>query len=158
MRSAFSLAHRFGCERLHMLIASQTWIILPAFVNFYVGFVAPGNPPNPQENAPCPEFTFCPFQIPQMQNILHFGFGWQWWAGESFLLKGLVFVPCYWLGFYFGRPIFGYFTRLAEDANLLRRVAVTSLVLVVYMVFWYVKPILAASSTDHSEDFWKNGA
>jgi amino acid adenylation domain-containing protein len=155
MRGAFCVAHRLGCERLHMLIASQTWILLPAFVNFYVGYqTMPADPLNPQEHAACPSGTFCPFQLPYIQNIAHFGFGWQWWAGESFLLKGLVFVPCYWLGFYFGRPIFAYLVRLCEDPSRVRRTAVTAAVLAVYMVLNQFKPTLDGLLNDHSENFW----
>merc|ERR1719171_868380 len=39
MRCIFCAAHWMGIEKLHILLLSQFWILMPAFVDLYVGWV-----------------------------------------------------------------------------------------------------------------------
>jgi len=149
MRIAFSAAHSMGMERLHMFVACQTWIVLPMFVDLYVGWQG-----YKLQDAPCPSGCFCPWQIPYAETIMHYVFGYQWWTSKSFLMQGLVFVPCYWLGFYCGRPVFGCFTRLADDSSFVRRAAVALVVLASFVLCYRIEPSINNNIHDHCEAFW----
>merc|ERR1711972_543894 len=56
MRAAFIASHKIGLGKTHMLVLGQLWIILPAFVDFYVGWKPD------QEDMQCPSQCFYPWQ------------------------------------------------------------------------------------------------
>jgi len=126
---------------------------MPAFVDMYSGWkpedFSDGNP------AHC----FAPFQeYPWAQTVLYHTVGW--WnsgVGNSFLGKGLLFIPCYWLGFFIGPKVFPFLSKLADEPNWLRRIAVASIVLAIYLAMSSVGVAMNASYNDQCSGFWKDG-
>mmetsp|Transcript_89224 Transcript_89224/g.266136 ORF Transcript_89224/g.266136 Transcript_89224/m.266136 type:complete len:1217 (+) Transcript_89224:45-3695(+) len=159
MRVVFCAAHHAGIERLHILVASQFWILMPAFVDLYTGWT----PNGPQGE--CPSQCFCPFKVfPEVEPVSKLLCGW--WVNEtgdgtgnftrmSFLGHGLIFIPCYWMGFYTGGPIFRVLTRVADEPSMLRRGLVAAVVFAVYLVM-YRAPVTDEFS-DRCGDFWGPG-
>jgi len=156
MRVAFCAAHHAGLERLHIFAAAQAWIIMPAFVDLYIGWT----PNGPQGE--CPSRCLCPFQaFPEAEMVGKLAFGW--WVNEtgegtgnftrlSFLGHGLIFIPCYWIGFYAGGPVFRVLTRLADEPSILKRLASAAIVFAVYLAM-YKAPVVDEFS-DRCGDFW----
>merc|ERR1712186_37094 len=91
MRIAFVFWAKLGLEVTHMVAASQLWILLPAFVDLYIGW----SPPVLGQETDCT--CFCPFQeFPWAQKVSYYFYGY-WNSGvmNSYLGHGLIFVPCY---------------------------------------------------------------
>merc|ERR1719428_457599 len=133
MRGAFCAAHWLKIEYLHLVLLSQIWILMPAYVDLYIGW-KPQSPLIPEE---CPSMCFCPWQeYPHAQTIAYYTLGW-WVAGSSPLAHSmvghaLIFIPCYWIGFYFGGSIFKMLTKVADEPSVLKRVAIALGVLGLY--------------------------
>mmetsp|Transcript_119444 Transcript_119444/g.381020 ORF Transcript_119444/g.381020 Transcript_119444/m.381020 type:complete len:1192 (+) Transcript_119444:99-3674(+) len=155
MRTTFCAAHWLGLEKTHLVLASQTWLLLPAFVDMYVGWV-PQSIGVPVE---CPSGCFCPWQEwPWAQTVAHYTLGWWVEANaptrNSFLGHGLIFVPCYWIGFYSGGPIFKVLTKVADEPNFLRRVAIAFSVFALYYVMYAWGQPLLNGYNDTCNAFW----
>jgi acyl-coenzyme A synthetase/AMP-(fatty) acid ligase len=155
MRASFCAAHWIGVEKLHLLLFSQIWILMPAFVDLYIGWV-----PNAEGIATqCPSQCFCPWQEwPQAQTIAYYTLGW-WVAesapiGHSMVGHALIFIPCYWIGFYFGGSIFKVLTKIADEPNVLRRVAIATSVLGLYCVMYIKGQNLLNDYDDSCSAFW----
>jgi len=160
MRSVFCAAHWVGLERTHLVLASQIWLLMPAFVDLYIGW----KPWTEQSVVPieCPEGCFCPWAAwPWAQPLSSYVVGWWLEQGHpfknSFLGHGLIFVPCYWIGFYFGGRIFQYLTRVADETNWFKRGAIGGVTFVLYYVMYtYGQPLLA-NYKDSCSVFWNHG-
>merc|ERR1711879_574427 len=77
----------------------------------------------------------CPFTAwSWAQPLAYLSIGW-WDTGvsHSFLGQGLIFIPCYWLGFYVGPRVFPYLTWLADDSHLFRRLLIALGIILVYI-------------------------
>ncbi|CAE8738416.1 unnamed protein product [Polarella glacialis] len=147
MRIAFCSMHKLGLEKTHIVLASQIWILLPAFVDFYIGWdldLGAGDPAQDQQAellGACPAHCVCPWQeLPWLQDVAHYSSGW-WVTGpvftaNSYIGHGMIFIPCYWLGFYFGPRIFKVLTKLADETSPLRRLQTAGTALMVYLVIF----------------------
>jgi amino acid adenylation domain-containing protein len=155
MRGAFCAAHWLKIEYLHLVLFSQVWILMPAFVDLYIGW-QPQSPLIPTE---CPSQCFCPWkEYPQAQTIAYYTMGW-WVAGSSPLAHSmvghaLIFIPCYWIGFYFGRPIFKMLTKVADEPSILRRVAIAVGVFLLYCAMYMKGQSLINDYDDRCSAFW----
>jgi amino acid adenylation domain-containing protein len=155
MRAAFCAAHHLKIEYLHLLILAQIWILMPAYVDLYIGW-KPQSSLIPEE---CPSQCWCPWkEYPQAQTIAYYTMGW-WVAGSSPLAHSmvghaLIFVPCYWIGFYFGSPIFKMLTKVADEPNILKRVAIALGVLGLYCAMYMKGQDLINDYDDRCSAFW----
>jgi hypothetical protein len=139
--------------KTHIVIASQLWLLMPAFVDMYSGWTpkdySDGNPAN----------CFAPFQeYPWLQTVSYHIVGW-WNDGveNSFLGMALLFIPCYWLGFFLGPKIFPLLSKLADEPNWRRRLIVASGVLAVYLAMSRVGIFMKAAYNDQCSAYWKDG-
>eukprot|EP00747_Dinoflagellata_sp_TGD_P023622 gnl/TRDRNA2_/TRDRNA2_129947_c0_seq1.p1 gnl/TRDRNA2_/TRDRNA2_129947_c0~~gnl/TRDRNA2_/TRDRNA2_129947_c0_seq1.p1 ORF type:complete len:1229 (-),score=203.05 gnl/TRDRNA2_/TRDRNA2_129947_c0_seq1:528-3872(-) len=155
MRAAFCASHWLGIERLHLVLFSQVWILMPAFVDLYIGW----QPQSPNIATECPSGCFCPWQAwPQAQTIAYYTLGW-WVAGNdplkhSMVGHALVFIPCYWIGFYFGGRILKVLANIADETSILRRLAVAAGVLGLYYGLFMWGSSLLNEYDDRCSAFW----
>jgi hypothetical protein len=155
MRAAFCAAHWLRVEKLHLLLFSQIWILMPVFVDLYIGW-QPESKAIPTE---CPSMCFCPWQAwPQAQTISYYVMGW-WVAGgdpvaHSMVGHALIFIPCYWIGFYFGGPIFKVLSKIADEPHVLRRMAIALGVLGLYCLMYIKGQSLIQGYDDRCSAFW----
>ncbi|CAE8738417.1 unnamed protein product, partial [Polarella glacialis] len=89
----------------------------------------------------CPSHCVCPWQeLPWLQDVANYTSGWfvsgPDFTANSFVGHGLIFIPCYWLGFYFGPRIFKVLTKLADETSPLRRLQTAGTALMVYLVIF----------------------
>lgn len=163
MRAAFCGAHHFGFEKAHIAILSQLWLIVPAFVDFYVGWVPKPGQEFKHVPATCPSRCFCPWQeIPGSQTLAHYMVGW-WVSGpqetqHSMIGHGLIFIPCYWIGFYSGGPIFKLLTQVADETRWSRKAFVGLAVLIVYCLMFVFGQPLVNGFNDMCLSFWDHGS
>jgi hypothetical protein len=116
MRVLFVLAHKYNIMKLHMIVLSQIWLTLPMFVDFYVGW----KPAPPGAAKVCPSQCFCPFDGQPWAEDMAYGLIGMWSVGpkmidHSFVGRALFFVPCYWLGFFTGKPAMKFLCKLNDD-------------------------------------------
>lgn len=163
MRAAFCGAHHLGFEKTHFAILSQLWLVVPAFVDFYVGWVAKAGQEFVGVPATCPSGCFCPWlELPGSQLFAQYLMGW-WVSGpdvlrNGFIGHGLIFIPCYWIGFYSGQPIFKVLTQVADEKRWSRKALIGLVVLAVYcLMFEYGKPLVDGFD-DMCLSFWNNGS
>jgi len=162
MRAAICAAHRAGLERTHIVLASQIWLIMPAFIDIYVGwtpyFKGAGDL-NPPQDKVCPSECFCPFEAwPWFQPFTHYTVGyWNSGVENSWLGHGLIFIPCYWIGLYSGKYVFPLLTKLANEPSLIRRLAVSAVVLTVYYFCFTILDEVKAGYDDRCKSFWSDG-
>jgi len=164
MRVLFVFSHHVGnmCrgngrlfECLHMLIMSNLWLTMPCFVDTYIGWT----PPAQGQATVCPSECWCPFQVhPEAQTVLYYVIGW-WNAGlaNSFLGHGLIFIPCYWIGFYGGKPVFGFLTKLADEPNWGKRFAVVAVMSAIYWTMFKYGTVITQGYDDRCGSFWPGG-
>uniref|UniRef100_A0A7S0FM77 AMP-binding enzyme C-terminal domain-containing protein n=1 Tax=Pyrodinium bahamense TaxID=73915 RepID=A0A7S0FM77_9DINO len=156
MRIAFVAAHRAGLERAHIAVTSLVWLALPCFVDLYVGW----RPFSEGTEAVCPAECLCPFQaIPWAEDFAYYTLGW-WNAGpsNSFVARGLFFIPCYWLGFYQGRRVMPLLTRITDDPSWLRRAAVALSMMGLYWLTFSVGQFVQDGFSDRCRSFWHEGS
>jgi len=163
MRVALCMAKKAGLERIHLLAASQIWLCMPAFVDLYTGFLPWEEwwKSSRSDAAPtCPSQCFCPFQAwPWAQPLAYVTVGW--WdtdVSHSFLGQGLIFIPCYWLGFYVGPRVFPCLTRLADESRWSVRLALAGAALAAYLILYSVGLEATALYDDRCGSFWGQGA
>mmetsp|Transcript_20692 Transcript_20692/g.52280 ORF Transcript_20692/g.52280 Transcript_20692/m.52280 type:complete len:1210 (-) Transcript_20692:261-3890(-) len=155
MRASFCAAHWVGLEKTHLILASQIWLLLPAFVDLYIGW-QPQSPNIPEE---CPSMCFCPWQAwPEAQTVAYYTLGW-WVAGSdpvahSMLGHALIFIPCYWIGFYYGGSIFKMLTKVADEPSFLKRVAIAASVFILYCIMYVWGQSLLEGYDDRCSSFW----
>jgi hypothetical protein len=150
MRVLFVAWAKLGLEVTHMIFASQLFITLPAFVDLYIGW----NPPYPGMDTVCT--CFCPFERwPWAQSFAYHFYGY-WNSGmrNSYLGHGLIFVPCYWIGFYSGKHLFPFLCKLANEKSWMRRTVVASAVIVVYLFMFSIEDTLRDGYNDQCSSFW----
>jgi len=155
MRAMFCAMHRLGLEKVHLMIASQIWILMPAFVDLYIGW----KPDSPATSGPCPAQCFCPWEaFPGAQTLSYYFSGWWVYAkdpsGHSMIGHALIFIPCYWIGFYSGGHIFKVLTKVADEASWFKRILVASLVLGLYCVMYSAGKPLTEGFDDRCSAFW----
>nr|AYF56486.1 nonribosomal peptide synthetase 9563 [Ostreopsis cf. ovata] len=162
MRAVFCLMHHLGIQRLHLLLVSQIWILLPAFVDFYVGWVQDPNMPGALglEHATCPSGCFCPWQSwSWAQPLSFYAAGWWVWspapAKHSYVGHALIFIPCYWIGHYWGGPIFKVLTKIADEPSLLRRSWIAGLAFLVYLVMYLAGSAVNEEFDDRCSAYWQ---
>jgi hypothetical protein len=153
MRALFIFTHRMGIGKIHMFLFGQVWIILPAFVDFYIGW-------QPEfENEQCPAQCFCPWQTwPRLQTIAYYTMGW-WVSGDnpasnSFLGKAMIFIPCYWIGFYTGGSIFAWLAKVADEPSRVRRLAMAGFMMATYFAMYMTSRHVVAEFDDRCGSFW----
>lgn len=158
MRAAFCAAHWAGLEKTNLLVSSQVWLLMPAFVDLYVGW----RPNSPVVSTECPSQCFCPWQKwPAAQNVAYYTLGW--WVdfedpvGNSFTGHGMIFIPCYWIGFYLGGGAFKVLTKVADETNYIRRISITSAVLAVYCIVNQWGYLFTSLYDDRCSSFWQPG-
>jgi acyl-coenzyme A synthetase/AMP-(fatty) acid ligase len=162
MRAAVCAAHKAGLELTHIVLASQIWLIMPAVIDIYVGFTPyfPGaGPLNPPQDKVCPSECFCPFEAwPWFQPFTHYTVGyWNSGVENSWLGHGLIFIPCYWIGLYSGKYVFPLLTKLANEPSLIRRLAVSAVVLTIYYFCFTILDEVKAGYDDRCKSFWSDG-
>jgi hypothetical protein len=154
MRCAFCAAHRMGMEKLHLVLFSQFWILMPAFVDFYIGW----QPQSPNIPTECPSACFCPWkEWPQAQTIAYYTIGW-WVAGtdpvaHSFVGHAMIFIPCYWIGFYGGEGIFKALTKVADEPHIFKRAAIALCALGLYITMYSKGQFLLEGFDDRCSAF-----
>lgn len=163
MRVAFCGAHHLGIEKAHIAILSQIWLFVPAFVDFYVGWVpSPGAVPL-DVPAECPSGCLCPWQdFPDAQTFAQYTMGW-WVSGpdvarNSMIGHALIFIPCYWIGFYSGGPIFKILTKVADETRWSRKAFIGLSVLVLYYLMFSLGQPLVQGFDDMCVSYWDNGS
>merc|ERR1719221_2246875 len=121
MRAIFCGAHWIGLEKIHILLFAQLWITVPAFVDFYTGW----QPAAAGQAKTCPSQCYCPWQTPGLETFARYTIGW-WDDGVANSMVGhaLIFIPCYWIGFYTGGDLFKVLTKVADEASWLKRIIV----------------------------------
>jgi len=155
MRATFCAMHWLGLEKTHLLLASQIWILLPAFIDLYIGW----KPDSPLTTQQCPAQCYCPWQEwPQAQTIAYYLSGW-WVAegaatGHSMIGHALIFIPCYWIGFYTGGSIFKVLTKVADEKSWSKRLLVAVFVLALYCVMYSIGQPLNEGFDDRCSVFW----
>nr|AYF56482.1 nonribosomal peptide synthetase 2016 [Ostreopsis cf. ovata] len=161
MRAVFCLMHHLNIQRLHILIVSQIWIFLPAFVDFYIGWVQSPDIPGALalENATCPSQCFCPWKSwPWAQNFSVYAAGWWVWAPapslHSYVGHALIFIPCYWIGHYLGAPIFKVLTKIADEPSLLRRTWIAGLSFLLYFIMYLGGSVVVQDFNDRCSAYW----
>eukprot|EP00930_Biecheleria_cincta_P020248 TRINITY_DN15269_c0_g1_i2.p1 TRINITY_DN15269_c0_g1~~TRINITY_DN15269_c0_g1_i2.p1 ORF type:complete len:1240 (+),score=211.80 TRINITY_DN15269_c0_g1_i2:460-3720(+) len=161
MRAAFCAMHWLGLERTHLLLASQIWIFLPAFIDMYIGWKFPQQTAEEMVrfDIPCPSGCFCPWQEwPWAQTVAHYTSGWWVTPSEStensMLGHALIFIPCYWIGFYTGDKIFKVLTKVADEPSVLKRMLVAGFVLVVYYFMFTIGDSVTQGFDDTCSSFW----
>mmetsp|Transcript_26823 Transcript_26823/g.62842 ORF Transcript_26823/g.62842 Transcript_26823/m.62842 type:complete len:1177 (-) Transcript_26823:70-3600(-) len=159
MRAAFCAMHHLGLEKLHLLLASQIWIIAPAFIDMYIGWREGPGSPQPYLDATCPSQCFCPWQaMPWAQTVAHYTAGW--WVqpssptASSMVGHALIFIPCYWIGFYIGDKIFTVLTFIADDQNILRRLVVAGVAMGLYAMMYLGGQPIIQGFDDTCQSFW----
>jgi len=155
MRATFCAAHWMRMEKLHLLVFSQIWILMPAFVDLYIGW----QPQSPNIPTECPSMCFCPWKDwPQAQKISYYIMGWWVAPGDpvahSYIGHALIFIPCYWIGFYFGGSIFKMLTKIADEPSILRRAAIAAGVLGLYCFMFVKGQFLINEYDDRCNAFW----
>eukprot|EP00448_Togula_jolla_P012758 CAMPEP_0170616890 /NCGR_PEP_ID=MMETSP0224-20130122/26113_1 /TAXON_ID=285029 /ORGANISM="Togula jolla, Strain CCCM 725" /LENGTH=1202 /DNA_ID=CAMNT_0010942721 /DNA_START=72 /DNA_END=3681 /DNA_ORIENTATION=+ len=150
MRACFCLMHHLGLQKVHMVVASQIWILLPAFVDFYIGW----DPSAPAEQ--CPSQCVCPWQWSWARPFSQSG----WWVAgpdpqrNSFVGHALIFIPCYWIGFYQGGRIFKVLTAIADEPSWLRSALIAVASLVIYYIMFALGAIVVQDFDDRCASFW----
>jgi len=159
MKALFNAAHWLGIPRLHMFLFSQIWIVLPAFVDLYAGW----HPWDPQSQVvPCTPGCVCPFDdFSWLQTVFYYTMGW--WVSfyepqkHSMLGHALIFIPCYWLGFYLGGPIFKFLTKVADEPSTLKRATIAIGVLGFYLLMYSTNVQLTDGYDDRCSSYWGPG-
>jgi hypothetical protein len=161
MRGVFCLAHYLGVERVHLVLAAQVWLLLPGFVDLYAGWRFTGTMPP----SGCDSGCFCPWvEWPWAQTASFYLAGWWTVKGEqqelqhSFLGHAMIFIPCYWIGFYFGKPLFKVLTKVADEPRPWMRVLVSLAVFVAYVVMYQFGAPLTEGFNDSCQAYWLDGA
>jgi hypothetical protein len=155
MRILFVLAHKYGIMRLHMLLLSQLWLTVPAFVDWYVGWT----PEQPGQQKTCPSQCICPFDGPLWhESLAYYAFG-MWSVGphmisHSFVGRALFFIPCYWLGFFTGRPMFKWLAKITDEFTWKKRLAIAAVCLAIYVAFFTVGEWIEDGFDDRCGSFW----
>jgi len=161
MRAAFCAAHHLGLEKTHIVLLSQLWLVVPAFVDFYIGWVPK---PGQEFDIPvtCPSGCLCPWQsLPGSQTLAQYAIGW-WVSGpdvvqNSMIGHALIFIPCYWIGFYSGGPIFKLLTQVADETRWSRKALIGFSVLFVYCLMFVFGSSLVDGFGDKCTSFWDSG-
>eukprot|EP00929_Paragymnodinium_shiwhaense_P116425 TRINITY_DN8595_c0_g2_i1.p1 TRINITY_DN8595_c0_g2~~TRINITY_DN8595_c0_g2_i1.p1 ORF type:complete len:1190 (-),score=258.92 TRINITY_DN8595_c0_g2_i1:148-3717(-) len=158
MRAVFCLMHAVGLEKVHLLLASQIWIIAPAFVDMYIGWHFRGQQFQPMK-VDCPSQCYCPWQeLPWAQTVAHYAAGW--WVTDtdpqknSMIGHALIFIPCYWIGFYSGGPIFKVLTKIADDTSFVRRLVIAGVAVILYALMYAGGEPIVHGFDDRCSSFW----
>lgn len=158
MRVLFCAANWIGIERLYILLASQLWITVPAFVDFYIGWQTSDGSPLMDVPATCPSQCYCPWQaVPGLQKVSQYAI--RWWVNDpipdsSYVGHALIFIPCYWIGFYTGGTIFKVLTRVADEERWVLRVGIAGTALAVYMLMFSSGHPLISGFDDRCGSFY----
>jgi acyl-CoA synthetase (AMP-forming)/AMP-acid ligase II len=163
MRVIFCAAHRVGLEKTHMFLLSQLWLTMPAFVDIYVGYTpyfSGDGPHNPPQEKICPAQCFCPFEAwPWFKDVTHYTMGyWNSGLAHSYLGHGLIFIPCYWIGFYGGKYAFRVLTKLASEQSWIKRIVVSLFILGIYYMCSTVLESVTYGYDDRCDSYWNDGA
>jgi len=159
MRVLFVIAHKYGIMKLHMLAVSQIWLTVPMFVDWYVGW----QPAPPGEQTVCPTQCSCPFEGRLWaESIAYYTLG-MWTVGtglfsHSFIGRGLFFVPCYWLGFYSGRPLFKLLAKINDTLPWKLRLATATIAGSLYYIMFTNLGFIEAGFDDRCGSFWSGNA
>jgi hypothetical protein len=87
-----------------------------------------------------------------------------WWVSgpeevkHSYVGHGLIFIPCYWIGFYSGGPIFKLLTQVADETRWSRKALIGFSVLIVYYLMFAFGQPLVDNFDDMCLSFWNNGS
>jgi hypothetical protein len=162
MRLGIVAAHKLGLEIFHVILVSQVWLIMPAFVDLYVGFSPPfpgKGPLDPPQDKACPSECFCPLEAwPWFQTVTYYTMGyWNSGVSNSWLGHGAIFIPCYWIGLYAGKYVFPLLTKLANETNLVRRLVTATVVLIMYYFCFTVLDAVKEGYDDRCRMFWTDG-
>jgi hypothetical protein len=135
---------------------------MPAFIDIYVGwtpYFKGAGPLNPPQDKVCPSECFCPFEAwPWFQPFTHYTVGyWNSGVENSWLGHGLIFIPCYWIGLYGGKYVFPLLTKLANEPSLIRRLAVSAVVMTMYYFCFTILDEVKAGYDDRCKSFWSEG-
>merc|ERR1719502_2621560 len=155
MRVLFVVAHRCGLMRLHMLLLSQLWLTVPMFVDWYVGW----HPVPKGEATVCPAQCFCPFEGRRWVESIAFDSVGMWTVvpamiSHSFVGRALFFVPCYWLGFYTGRPAFRWLGKINDEFSWRQRLLTAALAGGLYLFIFTRLNFIEGGFDDSCGSFW----
>jgi len=164
MRAVFCGAHHLGFEKTHIAILSQLWLVVPAFVDFYVGWVPKPGTVFLDVPAECPSGCICPWQDlgPNAQTMAEYTMGW-WVSGpyavkNSMIGHALIFIPCYWIGFYSGGPIFKVLTKVADETRWSRKALIGLSVFILYYLMFALGQPLVDGFNDKCTSYWDSGS
>eukprot|EP00746_Dinoflagellata_sp_MGD_P120788 gnl/MRDRNA2_/MRDRNA2_56185_c0_seq1.p1 gnl/MRDRNA2_/MRDRNA2_56185_c0~~gnl/MRDRNA2_/MRDRNA2_56185_c0_seq1.p1 ORF type:complete len:1270 (-),score=211.21 gnl/MRDRNA2_/MRDRNA2_56185_c0_seq1:148-3387(-) len=155
MRVLFVLAHKYNVMMLHMFVISQLWLTVPMFVDFYVGW----KPAAPGAAKTCPAQCFCPFDGNSWVEDLTYGAIGMWSVGpqlidHSFVGRALFFIPCYWLGFFTGKPAMKFLVKLNDDLEWKKRAVVALSAAGLYLLALVYGQAIESGFDDRCGSFW----
>lgn len=156
MRVLFVLAHKYNVMTLHIMVLSQIWLTLPMFVDYYVGWT----PTRPGQAKECPAQCFCPFEgRPDAEVFAYDAIGmWNVPAQQidhSFVGRALFFIPCYWLGFFTGKPVMKFLVKVSDDLCWWKRAFVALTAGGMYVLaLTTVGQVIESSFDDRCGSFW----
>lgn len=166
MRCYTILAHRLRCERFMFGIWIVAWLVLPMLLQLQP--VPLPSSTNPVDTGPCVPV----YDWPWFKTFM------EWTFGDTAIRQGartFLFAPCYWLGFYCGRPVM---KRLSSMVNMKRqrRFGLLFALLLVYLsigfsygfglellesryllVPWWHKQVATAAFDDLCTSFYAKG-
>jgi hypothetical protein len=83
-----------------------------------------------------------------------------WWVANknpiahSMVGIALIFIPCYWIGFYFGARVFKMLTKVADEPNVCKRVLIAAGVLALYCAMYTKGHGLIRGYDDRCSAYW----
>eukprot|EP00929_Paragymnodinium_shiwhaense_P112178 TRINITY_DN8043_c0_g1_i1.p1 TRINITY_DN8043_c0_g1~~TRINITY_DN8043_c0_g1_i1.p1 ORF type:complete len:1244 (-),score=255.96 TRINITY_DN8043_c0_g1_i1:491-4222(-) len=155
LRVLFVIAHKLGMMKLHFLLVSQIWLTVPMVVDWYVGW----KPYMAGVGTECSPHCFCPFKDRLwVESIAYYSVGM--WSvpvsliSHSFIGRALFFIPCYWLGFYTGRPFIRVLCKINDDFSILGRLLTAIAAGGLYLALFTKADGIEQNFDDRCPAFW----
>jgi len=73
---------------------------------------------------------------------------------HSMVGHALIFIPCYWIGFYYGGSIFKVLSKVADEKSILKRAFIAAGVLGLYCAMYIKGQFLLEDFDDRCSAFW----
>jgi hypothetical protein len=73
---------------------------------------------------------------------------------HSFVGRALFFIPCYWLGFYTGRPVFKWLSKITDEFTWKFRLLIAVIASAMYLAFFTVGTWIEGEFDDRCGSFW----
>lgn len=154
MRATFVACCKMGraWEYLYMCLLMLMFLVLPAFVDLYIGLTMT----NSDQECTC----LCPFQVlqPVSEYLAYYLFGfWNTDTSDSYLGHRLIFVPCYFAGLYSGKYLFPLLCKLSKEKQWSRRGLAAAIAVATYVGFFHSEHAIQGAYDDRCKSFWSGG-